>query len=136
MESTNVTWHILSFNLMLVYGSCMRSEGLKWNVYFFGILYLVLTLFNWHIVGPTSQLLVCCVILKIEGCVTFIPPHVVGQQLTLVGCTMLWTLIKMTCELLGLDDWELNKLRTRLWLEENPISFKISTFFWNKLVSF
>jgi hypothetical protein len=31
-------------NLMLLYGSYMKRVRLKWNVYFFGIFYFVLTL--------------------------------------------------------------------------------------------
>jgi hypothetical protein len=31
IEPTNVTWHILSPNLVLLYGSYMRGVGLKWR---------------------------------------------------------------------------------------------------------
>ncbi len=83
----------------------------------------------------TSQLLVwCCVILKVEGHFTFLPPQVVGQQLASVGHTMLWTLIASTCKLLGLDDWEPNKLWTWLRSKENPTSSRVITSFWVKSI--
>jgi hypothetical protein len=34
IEQTNATWHILSPNLMLLYGSYMSDIGLKEDVYF------------------------------------------------------------------------------------------------------
>jgi hypothetical protein len=72
------------------------------------------------------QLLACYyVILKIKGCFIFLPLWVVGQQLTLTDCTMLWTLILSTCKLLGQDDWEPNKLQARLQSKENPTSLKL-----------
>jgi hypothetical protein len=60
---------------------------------------------HWVDKMPASQLLVCCcVILKTKGCFTFLPPQVVGQQLTLVNRTMLWVLIVGTCEMLELNN--------------------------------
>jgi len=76
----------------------------------------------------------CCVILKTEGCLTFLPPQVVGQQLASSDRTMLWTLIQITNELLGLDNWEPNQLWTQLWSKENHASFIVITSFWVKLV--
>ncbi len=88
---------------------------------------------HWVNKMPTSQLLVCyCVILKMEGGFTFLPPWIVGQQLALVGYTMLWTLITVTCKMLELN--KPNKLRAQLWSKENPISSKIVTSFWIKLI--
>jgi hypothetical protein len=45
---------------------------------------------QWVSKMPTSQLLVCCcVILKMEGRFTFLPPQVVGQQFALADHIML-----------------------------------------------
>jgi hypothetical protein len=90
---------------------------------------------HWVNKMPTSQLLVCCwVILKMKGHLTFLPPWIVGQQLTSVDHTMLWTLITSTCELLGLNNWETNKLQTQLWSNDNLASSRIITSFWLKLI--
>jgi hypothetical protein len=65
----------------------------------------------------TSQLLMCCVNLKIEGCFTFLPPQVIGQQLALEGLTRLGQLILVgTWELLEQKDWEPHKFQVLfLW---------------------
>jgi len=90
---------------------------------------------HWVSKMPTSQLLVCwCIILKTKGYIAFLPPWVVGQQLASTGCTMLWTLIVSTCEMLEINNWEPNKLRTQLWSKENHVSFRVVTSFWVKSI--
>ncbi len=90
---------------------------------------------HWVNKMSTYLLLVCwCVILKIEGCFTILPPGVVGQQLASVGHTMLWALITSTCEMLELDDWEPNKLWTWLRSKKNPTSSRVVTSFWVKSI--
>jgi hypothetical protein len=88
---------------------------------------------------PTSQLLLCyCVNLKIEGHLTFLPPRVVGQQLTSKGFTRLVQLIVVsTWELLEQKRLEPNKLRMLFlckWSKENPTSSRIVNSFWAKLI--
>jgi len=81
------------------------------------------------------QLLVCyCVILEMKGHFTFLPPQIIGQQFISASRTMLWALIVGTCEMLELEDWEPNKLRTQLWSKENFTSSKVVTSFWIKSV--
>ncbi len=54
-----------------------------------------------------SQFLVCCcVYLKMESHLIFLPLRIVGQQLALDGFTRLWQLIRGTWELLELKDCE------------------------------
>jgi hypothetical protein len=80
------------------------------------------------------QLLVCCCVnLRTNGCLTFLPPQVVGQQLALEGLTALGQLTKTdTWELLEHEDWEPNKLRAlllRRWSKENPTFAKVINSF-------
>ncbi len=96
------------------------------------------TIMHWKNKTPTSQLLVCCgVILKMKGCLIFLPPWVVSQPLALNSFTRLWQLITSTWELLELEDWKPNKLWVLFlcrWSKENPASSKDVTSFWVKLV--
>jgi hypothetical protein len=60
---------------------------------------------DWVSKMPPSQLLVCCcVILKMKGRLAFLPPWVVGQQLTFANRTMLWALTTTMYEMLELDN--------------------------------
>ncbi len=67
----------------------------------------------------------CCVILKMECHVTFLPPWVVRQQLTSNDLARLWQLIASTWELFELENWKPNKLQTLFICKqskENPTS--------------
>ncbi len=87
---------------------------------------------HWRSNLPASQLFICnCVILNMEGLFTFLPPRVVGQQLASDNLTRLWQLTRGTWELLELEDWKPNKLRTSFlhkWSKGNLVSSTVVTF--------
>jgi hypothetical protein len=95
---------------------------------------------HWRNKMSTSQLLVCCYVnLKMEGCITFLPPWIVNEQLALDGITRLWQFILGTWELLELENWKPNKLWTLFlsrWSKENLTFSKVVTSFWVKLIPF